>query len=60
MKAITHKSLRSTIGSVFLIIFVLLMPKMQSIINIIETHRWVGVTLIICAMAYTAWGMFWE
>ena len=54
---ITPKTVGS-IGGILVIMVILLWG--QAIANIIESHHWVGVLLLICAMVFTLWGMFWR
>ena len=51
------KVIRRTIG--FIVILAILL-RGQAIINIVETHAWVGIILLLCALAYVLWGMFWR
>jgi cytochrome b561 len=56
----THKSIRKTVGGVVLIMLLVSFPRMQAIVNTIEAHPWIGIILLLCAVAYVLWGMFWE
>ena len=52
---------RKTIGSIisFIVIMVVLLWG-KPITNTIEAHHWVGVVLLLCAIAFVLWGMFWR
>jgi len=60
MSTIAHKSARKIVGYVILAVLLVAIPRMQDLINIIEAHRWIGITLILCAICYVVWGMFWD
>ena len=52
---------RKTIGSIIgtlIVIIILLLGK--PITNTIEAHPWVGVVLLMCAVVFILWGMFWR
>jgi hypothetical protein len=52
---------RKTIGSIVgFAVIMLAIFRGQAIENTIESHHWVGVALLICAIAFTLWGMFWR
>ncbi len=54
---ITPKTIGSIAGAIVVIAILL---WNQAIINAIEVHHWVGVILLLCAVAFTLWGMFWR
>jgi hypothetical protein len=56
----THKTIRKNIGYIVLIALFVCLARQQSIINTIETHPSVGIILLLCAVAYVLYGMFWE
>ncbi len=52
---------RKTIGSIVgsLVVIVILLFGRQ-ITSTVEAHHWVGVILLMCALAFISWGMFWR
>ncbi len=57
MKNVTVKTIRKILGFTILMI-ILLWGRV--IVSIVEAHAWVGVVLLLCAVAYVLWGMFWS
>ena len=60
MTTITHKSARKFVGYIILLLLLFTMGRAQNVIGTIEAHHWVGWLLLLCAVSYTMWGMFWE
>jgi hypothetical protein len=56
----THKAIRKIVGPVIVIALLVSFPKMQAIENTIHAHPWMSIILLLCAVAYVLWGMFWE
>jgi len=54
---IKPKTIGSIAGSIVIIVILL---WGQVITSTIEDHHWVGVILLLCAVAFTLWGMFWR
>ena len=53
----TVKTVRKILG---LIILMIILLWGRAIVSIMEAHAWVGVVLLLCAVAYVLWGMFWS
>jgi hypothetical protein len=49
------KTIRGVVG--FLVLLAILL-RGNAIMNYIEAHPWMGVVLLLCAVAYILWGMF--
>ena len=49
------KTIRGIVG--FLILMAILL-RGNAIMNHIEAHPWMGIILLLCAVAYILWGMF--
>ena len=54
---ITAKVIRRTIS--FLVLLAILL-RGHEIADIVETHTWIGIVLLLCAIAVILWGMFWK
>ena len=57
MDLTSTKNVRKIVGFIVLIIILLRGPW---IADTVEKHVWVGVVLLVCAIAYVLWGMFWD
>ena len=49
------KTIRGVVG--FLVLMAILL-RGNAIMNYIEAHPWMGIILLLCAVAYILWGMF--
>jgi hypothetical protein len=50
-------TLRVLIRSIILLV---IMTRMEVIMNTVQNHHWIGVLLLLCAVVYIVWGMFWH
>jgi len=53
----TAAYIRKVLG-IMVIMIVLICGK--AIAGIAQAHTWVSVILLVCAVYYVAWGMFWQ
>lgn len=49
------KTIRAIVG--FLVLMAILL-RGNAIMNYIEVYPWLGIALLLCAVAYILWGMF--
>jgi hypothetical protein len=45
-------------GVVCFLVLLAILLRGNAIMNYIEAHPWMGVVLLLCAVAYILWGMF--